>query len=350
VSPFLQQLTLKMLSPSKRHIVTCTTLLAEIEEHAPERPPSSLGTAGSLGTLSHSPMKFAHGSPTTPLNLPARRRRPSSPSASPRDYFMSPGLASSQGAPRHSRIKEEWEQLEPLGRGGFGRVFKARLLLDGGVYAVKKVELKPDRRRNDAKIFREVNALAKLNHRFIVRYYTTWIEEDDADSALASEDSSESGDDMTAAGRPAGRGMWRVPSQRDGNSEEDLFRLDFSDPGSGSMSRSISGNSFPSVVFEHSGGGQDGFFSEEGGEESDDDEDEDEDETGEGEDSVVFAIDLDKDLVDGGSTPALSPSFFSPKPPKRFLYIQMVCSMVQRRSSSHCLPGVRRAADSQGGW
>ena len=39
---------------------------------------------------------------------------------------------------------------------------------------VKKVRLKME--QNDSKIMREVNALSQLNHRFIVRYYTTWIE------------------------------------------------------------------------------------------------------------------------------------------------------------------------------
>lgn len=37
---------------------------------------------------------------------------------------------------------------------------------------------------------REVNALSRLNHRFIVRYYTTWIETVEAPSTTASDDSS----------------------------------------------------------------------------------------------------------------------------------------------------------------
>ena len=45
--------------------------------------------------------------------------------------------------------------------------------------AVKKIKLRDV--RND-KIFREVSALSRLNHRFIVRYYTTWVETSDAPS------------------------------------------------------------------------------------------------------------------------------------------------------------------------
>src|ERR1700748_2737808 len=73
----------------------------------------------------------------------------------------------------------------------FGEVVKARNKLDGRVYAIKKIRLRPS--NNDAKIFREVTALAKLSHRNIVRcrfvfcfpsatkmsstrYMTTWIE------------------------------------------------------------------------------------------------------------------------------------------------------------------------------
>jgi len=44
--------------------------------------------------------------------------------------------------------------------------------------------------QNDTKIMREVNALSRLNHRCIVRYYTTWIETVDAPSAAPSDDSS----------------------------------------------------------------------------------------------------------------------------------------------------------------
>ena len=61
---------------------------------------------------------------------------------------------------------------------------------------VKKVRL----RTTDAKIFREIDALSRLSHRNIVRYYTTWVETSETDhSANASDDSSLSGTPTTSA-------------------------------------------------------------------------------------------------------------------------------------------------------
>jgi serine/threonine protein kinase len=220
-----------MFGQPKRQTVSCATLLAELDEiahaaavgvgvgSAPKQVPGSHGhgaQGAGLG-LSHSPVRYTHGSPTTPLsNMNRRRRRSSGASPQPPDYFIgqdagalaplgpaTPALGQFGPAPaRASRLKDEWKQLETLGHGGFGSVFKARLLLDGGVYAVKRVELRgvrsgPGRRRENEKIFREVGALAKLSHRYVVRYYTAWIEEDGSvspDGGL-SEDEEGSDDD-----------------------------------------------------------------------------------------------------------------------------------------------------------
>lgn len=40
-----------------------------------------------------------------------------------------------------SRYKEEFEEIEMLGEGGFGSVFEARNKLDGKRYAIKKIKL-----------------------------------------------------------------------------------------------------------------------------------------------------------------------------------------------------------------
>jgi translation initiation factor 2-alpha kinase 4 len=53
---------------------------------------------------------------------------------------------------------------------------------------VKKIRLRT--MQSDTKIFREVNALSRLSHRNIVRYYTTWVETSDTQSTAASDDSS----------------------------------------------------------------------------------------------------------------------------------------------------------------
>ena len=53
---------------------------------------------------------------------------------------------------------------------------------------MKKIRLRT--MQSDTKIFREVNALSRLSHRNIVRYYTTWVETSDPQSTAASDDSS----------------------------------------------------------------------------------------------------------------------------------------------------------------
>ena len=73
------------------------------------------------------------------------------------------------------------------------------------ISSVKKIRLKS---AQSDKIFREVNALSRLSHRNIVRYYTTWVETAEPDAHVASDDSSiESGTDDTAADRLFGSGL-----------------------------------------------------------------------------------------------------------------------------------------------
>lgn len=75
-----------------------------------------------------------------------------------------------------SRYTSEFEELEHLGRGGFGSVYRVRNVLDGREYAMKKIAV-------DAmldRVLREVKILARLeDHAHIVRYYTAWLEQGD---------------------------------------------------------------------------------------------------------------------------------------------------------------------------
>lgn len=80
--------------------------------------------------------------------------------------------------PPLSRFAVEWEDLGPVGSGGYGAVHRARHRLDAAVYAVKKIRLRsaqvPER------VLREVKALARLSHPHIIRYHTAWLEVQEA--------------------------------------------------------------------------------------------------------------------------------------------------------------------------
>ncbi|KAH9943970.1 hypothetical protein B0H21DRAFT_747282 [Amylocystis lapponica] len=215
ISPKLQQQTMTMLIPSKKCPVSCIGLLAEIA-----------GNSDTTSSRSQSIMMSASNrtpGPKTPM--------PSGYVGSPEvDYFTPP-----QPRPKYSsRWKEDWEELELLGRGAYGSVVKARNKIDSRIYAVKKIKLRAT--QSDSRIFREVNALSRLNHRFIVRYYTTWVETSEPASTAASTDSdSETADGMTS-----------VPHSRSQEGSPDPFMIDLDDLGSGSR------HSFPSIHFTRS--------------------------------------------------------------------------------------------------
>ncbi|XP_028647008.1 interferon-induced, double-stranded RNA-activated protein kinase-like isoform X1 [Erpetoichthys calabaricus] len=71
-------------------------------------------------------------------------------------------------APNVTGLEFEFQEISHLGKGGFGNVWKARKIIDKTFYAVKRVKY-------NKKASREVAALAKLEHKNIVRYFTSWI-------------------------------------------------------------------------------------------------------------------------------------------------------------------------------
>ncbi|KAF8983829.1 hypothetical protein BGZ46_009397 [Entomortierella lignicola] len=93
----------------------------------------------------------------------------------------------------YSRYRSDFEEIEFLGRGGFGEVVKARNKLDGRFYAIKKIKLDPKDNVTNRKILREVTTLSRLHHQFVVRYFTTWFE--DANGASWSENKLDSEED-----------------------------------------------------------------------------------------------------------------------------------------------------------
>lgn len=138
--------------------------------------------------------------------------------------------------PRASRYREDFEEVEFLGKGGFGEVVKARNRLDGRSYAIKKVKLRPE--DNTAKVYREVNNLSRVSHQFIVRYHACWIEDVNPPSGtpLASQDSST----PTASGSTEDNGDIDI---------SDPFAINFDDISRRDQSRSAS---FPRIRFANS--------------------------------------------------------------------------------------------------
>eukprot|EP01135_Chromosphaera_perkinsii_P006095 Nk52_evm1s396 gene=Nk52_evmTU1s396 len=78
-----------------------------------------------------------------------------------------------------SRYRTDFEEIEFLGRGGFGQVAKVRNKLDGRMYAIKRIKLNPSNQQTNKKIIREVTLLSRLHHEYIVRYFQSWIEKED---------------------------------------------------------------------------------------------------------------------------------------------------------------------------
>ncbi|XP_037663486.1 interferon-induced, double-stranded RNA-activated protein kinase isoform X2 [Choloepus didactylus] len=66
------------------------------------------------------------------------------------------------------RFAKDFEEIEPIGTGGFGQVFKAKHRIDEKTYVIKRV------RYDNEKVEREVKALANLNHVNIVHYHSCW--------------------------------------------------------------------------------------------------------------------------------------------------------------------------------
>lgn len=70
-----------------------------------------------------------------------------------------------------SLYKREYEELQQIGTGGFGAVFRVINKLDQNIYAIKKIKLSMKNEALNQKTIKEVTFLAKLQHPTIIRYY-----------------------------------------------------------------------------------------------------------------------------------------------------------------------------------
>ena len=92
-----------------------------------------------------------------------------------------------------SRYLSDFEPVQCLGRGGFGVVFESKNRYDDIHYAVKRITM-PGSEESKKKVKREVKLHAKLDHKNVVRYFSTWEEtppcgwQDEADAWFADAD------------------------------------------------------------------------------------------------------------------------------------------------------------------
>ncbi|XP_009076434.1 PREDICTED: interferon-induced, double-stranded RNA-activated protein kinase, partial [Acanthisitta chloris] len=77
-----------------------------------------------------------------------------------------------------------FKNIEPIGEGGFGNVFKATSKCDETTYAIKRVEFTKN-------VKREAEGLARLTHENIVRYHCSWKGYDHMTSPDLSQNSDE---------------------------------------------------------------------------------------------------------------------------------------------------------------
>ena len=94
----------------------------------------------------------------------------------------------------NQRFKHEYADIESVGEGGYGEVFKCRHKIDGATYALKAVRFSINKHKNEIKKIlmemtlnyhllpdeikkiREVIIMSRMQHKNIVRYFDSWIE------------------------------------------------------------------------------------------------------------------------------------------------------------------------------
>lgn len=95
----------------------------------------------------------------------------------------------------NSRYAAEWIEAGRLGKGGYGEVWKARNKMDGRVYAIKKIVLNSSAMLTNT--LSEVMLLSRLNHPYVVRYYTAWPEDELGQDSEPDGDSTDPSDDIS---------------------------------------------------------------------------------------------------------------------------------------------------------
>ena len=146
-----------------------------------------------------------------------------------------------------SRLKSEFSWLSPLGKGGFGEVFKVKNNLDSQVYAIKRIKLDQKNKQLTRKLRKEVELLSRLNHENVVRYYNSWIEACPADEE---EETTDSGDEESVSNVQQSLNKSMGYKTSCSTAESDIFGASFL-PFSGSPQDGWSSDD-DDIIFEHS--------------------------------------------------------------------------------------------------
>ena len=158
--------------------------VVQVPEHLRDRPDAvGMPRSESYSDGSQPAISTGQSSPASPQPLSQSTSSPDTPTLAPLSTLAPLPAAA---APLPSRYMQEFIQGARLGKGGFGRVYRARHVLDGAEYAVKKVLLTGSPREQERAV-REAMCLAKLDHPNVVRYYQVWKQELDDDAAALQE-------------------------------------------------------------------------------------------------------------------------------------------------------------------
>ncbi|CAH2252954.1 interferon-induced, double-stranded RNA-activated kinase [Pelobates cultripes] len=161
--------------------------LLELKRENPSDPeiPDVTRDSASPGSLSASNASLENGSSTTKSSLVlASNLTPTAPTKSVRRVELAANFTKLKIHTCDESFLRDFDNISPLGSGGFGTIFKARKKMEDKYYVVKKVMF------HDQKSILEVKALANLEHPNIVRYFHSWTGQDysDDDSMSGSSD------------------------------------------------------------------------------------------------------------------------------------------------------------------
>jgi translation initiation factor 2-alpha kinase 3 len=102
---------------------------------------------------------------------------------SPSGIVSAPTLRGYPGL-QTDRYNEEFLELGTVGKGGYGKVYKAKHKLDGSLYAVKRIPVSSTKMAKVQEhgpeelesLLREVRSLARFDHANVIRYHNAWLE------------------------------------------------------------------------------------------------------------------------------------------------------------------------------